>query len=70
MGTSLLQHLHKWFSFETIPVNNIPNVETPLEFNSSVSMTTESPSHKPKANIFQLWLMFLKHHKQSDHEVW
>jgi hypothetical protein len=45
MRASLSQHLHKWLSSKTIPVNNIPNIETLPKFNSGANMTIGKSSH-------------------------
>jgi hypothetical protein len=47
-------------SFETILVNILLHVESPLEFNFDVSMATKSPSHWPRVDIFQFWLVFFE----------
>jgi hypothetical protein len=47
-------------SSKTIPVNILSNVEIQSEFNSNVDMATKSPSHRPRADIFQLWSVFFE----------
>lgn len=52
MKASLLQHLHDRLSSKTILVNILPNVETPLKFNSNANTVTESLSHQTWEDIF------------------
>ncbi len=39
-------------------VNILLDVETPPKFNSNVDMATGTPSHRPKANVFQFQSVF------------